>query len=89
MKNRFRILLIAAGFAAGSAAQAEIGTTTKVDETISFEHASKAPADGLQRLAAVIEPNLIEPAIPEPATTAWLVGGLVVIAAFARRRKAR
>ena len=89
MKTRLRILLIAAGFAAGSAAQAEIGTTTKVDETISFELASRAPVDGPQRLAAVIEPNLIEPAIPEPATTALLVGGLVVIAAFARRRKAR
>lgn len=89
MKNKLRILLIAAGFAAGSAAQAEIGTTTIVDVTTSFEYASRTPADGPQRLASVIDPNLIEPAIPEPATTALLVGGLVVVATFTRRRKAR
>ena len=89
MKNKLRILLIATGLTAGSAAQAEIGKTTKVDETTSFEYASQVPVDGPQRLASVIDPNLIEPAIPEPATTALLVGGLVVIAAFARRHKAR
>lgn len=94
MKNSFSTLwMVALAGALSAQAQAEPASAS-----MSFEDASRSSTDAVSNavaidaappLVSVIDPNVIAPAIPEPATVALFTGGIFVLAAVARRRSPR
>ena len=87
-----------AAMAGALSGQAQAEPASDMSASMSFEDASRGSIDAASNavsiqavppLVSVIDPNVIAPAIPEPATVALLVGGLFAVAAVARRRSPR
>lgn len=91
MKKFQRTLLLSAGLLAALSGPARANPPQYPLPMISFEEAGNAPVElvsvgEVPMILASIDPYVVPPAIPEPATTTMLVAGLLLVGVAARRR---
>ena len=92
MKKFQRTLLLSAGLLAALSGLAQANPPQYPLPPISFEEGGNAPVVELVSVGEVpmilasIDPYVVPPAIPEPATTTMLVAGLLLVGVAARRR---